>query len=198
MNSVPQKIADANTLIPTKFRQALNIYDMLDGSQYAERFIGGTALSCVLMPNTYHHYHSPVGGHVVEAKIIEDAFYGIDNFPDWAPSTGNVGYYGSDFSEFEDFQRGYFIVDTGRYGHVAMVAVGLNTISSIVFNPKFDNVTKPVPVRRGEELGNFLYGGSLFVMIFEPGRYKSGAIKVRLGNQIGIFDAPSDEASGHK
>jgi phosphatidylserine decarboxylase len=50
-------------------------------------------------------------------------------------------------------------------------------------------LTKPAPVQRGDRLGHFLYGGSLFLMIFEPGRYRSGAIKVRLGNQIGIFDA---------
>jgi phosphatidylserine decarboxylase len=45
-------------------------------------------------------------------------------------------------------------------------------------------------VNRGDELGHFLYGGSLFIMIFEPGRYSSGAIQVRLGNQIGTFDTP--------
>ena len=188
MNSIPQKITDANTRIPTKGNQALNISDMLDGSKYADKFMGGTALSCVLMPNTYHRYHSPVEGHVVETKIIEDAFYGYDNFPAWVPLNGNVGYYGADFSQFENFQRGYFIVDTGKYGHVAMIAVGLDTISSIVFKEQFVNVTKPVSVKRGEELGHFLYGGSLFIMIFEPNRYKSDAIQVRLGNQIGTFD----------
>ncbi len=80
--------------------------------------------------------------------------------------------------------------DTGKYGHVAMVPVGLNTISSIVFNDKFKRLKKPVRVKRGDELGHFLYGGSLFIMIFEPGRYKSDAIQVRLGNQIGTFDTP--------
>ena len=144
------------------------------------------------MPNTYHHYHSPVNGKAVESGIIEDPFYGYDNFPDWAPASGNVGYYGSEFNQFEDFKRGYFIVDTGKYGYVAMVPVGLNTISSIVFEEKFQNITHPVPVQRGEELGHFLYGGSLFIMIFEPGRYRSGAIQVRLGNQIGLFDEKSD------
>lgn len=193
MNSIPQKITDANTLIPTKGNQALNISDMLDGSKYADKFIGGTALSCVLMPNTYHRYHSPVGGNVLETKIIEDAFYGYDNFPAWVPPNGNVGYYGADFSQFENFQRGYFIVDTGKYGHVALIAVGLDTISSIVFKEQFVNVTKPVPVKRGDELGHFLYGGSLFIMIFEPNRYKSDAIRVRLGNQIGIFDTKESD-----
>ncbi len=126
MNSIPQIIANANTLIPAKGNQALNINDMLDRSKYAKNFIGGTALSCVLMPNTYHHYHAPVGGNIVEAKIIEDAYHGYDNFPAWAVPSGNVGYHGTDFSQFENFKRGYFIVDTGTYGHVALIPVGLN------------------------------------------------------------------------
>ena len=188
MNTIPQKITSLTTRIPTKFNQALNIREMLDGSSFADLFVGGTALSCVLMPNTYHHYHSPVSGEVVESGIIDAPYNGYDNFPAWAPPSGNVGYYGSEFNQFEDFKRGYFIVDTGKYGHVAMVPVGLNTISSIVFEEKFHDITTPVPVERGEELGHFLYGGSLFIMIFEPGRYRSGAIQVRLGNQIGLFD----------
>lgn len=188
INSIPQKIVSEETRIPTKGRQTLNINEMLDGSSYAEKFIGGTALSCVLMPNTYHHYHAPVSGAVVESKIIEDPYYGYDNSPVWI-NTGNVGYNGTDFSQFENFKRGYFIIDTGKYGHVALIPVGLNTISSIVFNHKFIDIKKPVPVTRGDELGNFQYGGSLFIMIFEQNRYKSDAIQVRLGNQIGVFDS---------
>ncbi|WP_415406144.1 phosphatidylserine decarboxylase [Sulfurovum sp. CS9] len=193
INSIPQNITDAKTLITTKVNQALNISDMLDGSKYADKFIGGTALSCVLTPNTYHHYHSPVCGNVVETKVIEGAFYGYDNFPVWATPNGNPGYYGTDFNQFENFQRGYFIVDTGIYGYVALIPVGLDTISSIVFEEKFMNVVKPVPVKRGDTLGYFLYGGSLFIMIFEPNRYKSDAIRVRLGNQIGIFDTEDSD-----
>ena len=192
MNSIPQRITDITTLLQTKFNQALNIVDMLKGYPHAKRFIGGTALSCVLMPNTYHYYHSPVNGDVVFSKIVEDAFYGYDNFPAWAPPNGNVGYYGTEFNQFENFQRGYFVVDTKKYGYVALVAVGLNTISSIVFEEKFKNIDEPVPVKRGEMLGHFRYGGSLFIMIFEPNRYKSDAIQVRLGNQIGLFDTKSD------
>jgi phosphatidylserine decarboxylase len=193
MNAIPMKIVDADTKIPTKMGQALNISEMLDGSAHAGKFVGGTALSCVLMPNTYHHYHSPVSGHVVESRIIHDAFYGYDDFPKWVPKNGNVGYYGTDFSQFENFQRGYFIVDTGKFGHVAMIPVGLDTISSIQFKEKFVDIKEPVPVTRGDELGYFLYGGSLFIMVFEPGRYASDAIQVRLGNQIGTFDTKSDK-----
>lgn len=190
MNSVPQRITDLRAKIPTKLNSALNIAEMLEGSKYADHFVGGTALSCVLMPNTYHHFHSPVSGRVVEAKIIKAPFYGYDDFPSWVPVNGNVGYHGTEFGQFENFQRGYFVVDTGKYGHVALVPVGLNTISSVNFDPRFSSLKKPVSVKRGDELGHFRYGGSLFIMIFEPGRYHSGAIQVRLGNQIGIFDTP--------
>ena len=190
MNSIPQVITSLDTPVSTKGREALNILELLNGSPHAKRFVGGTALSCVLMPNTYHHFHAPVSGMMVEAQVVPGAFFGHPDFPKWAPSNGNVGFPGADFSPFEQFQRGYFVIDTGKYGHVAMVAVGLNTISSVVFNKRFQNMAKPVPVRRGDELGNFLYGGSLFMMIFEPGRYSSGAIGVRLGNQIGTFDTP--------
>ncbi|MGC1951552.1 MAG: phosphatidylserine decarboxylase, partial [Gammaproteobacteria bacterium] len=161
MNPVPQRITDLQAEIPTKFNAALNIVELLDGSDYAQRFVGGTALSCVLMPNTYHHYHAPVSGHVVEAKVIAASFFGYDNFPAWAPADGNVGSFGTEFGQFEDFQRGYFIVDTGTYGHLALVAVGLNTISSVIFRDRFKWLAKPVPVVRGDELGHFRYGGSL-------------------------------------
>lgn len=188
MNSIPQSIKTINTPISTKGNEALNIVELLDGSPHAKRFVGGTALSCVLMPNTYHHYHSPVSGTVVEARVVDDPFFGHPDFPNWVPNNGNVGAPGADFSPYENFQRGYFIIDTGKYGHVAMVAVGLNTISSVVFQPPFDNLKKPTKVTRGDHLGNFLYGGSLFIMIFEKDRYESDAIQVRLGNQIGVFD----------
>lgn len=190
MNMVPQRITDLQAEIPTKFNAALNIVELLDGSDYAPRVVGGTALSCVLMPNTYHCYHAPVSGEVVEARIVGGSFFGYDDFSTWVPPDGDVGAYGTESGQFEDFRRGYFIVDTGTHGHVALVAVGLNIISSVVFNERFDSLTAPVPVTRGDELGHLRYGGSLFLMIFEPGRHGSGAIKVRLGNQIGIFDTP--------
>mgnify|MGYP006426453575 CR=1 FL=1 len=191
MNTIPMQITDAETPIPTKGTQKLNIQELLAGSKYWERFVGGTALSCILMPNTYHRYHAPVSGKVVEAELVDGALIGMEDFASFAPANGNVGYYGADFSPFENYKRGYFIIDTGKYGYVAVVPVGLSTVGSVVFQDKFLNADQPVEVQRGEELGHFLYGGSLVMLIFEPGRYASGAIKVRLGNQIGAFDPKS-------
>jgi phosphatidylserine decarboxylase len=109
-----------------------------------------------------------------------------------ANAPGSFKKNGSEFNQFEDFKRGKFIIDTWKYGHAVMIPVGLNTLSSIVFEEKFENIRQPVTLQRGEERGHFLYGGSLFIMIFEPGRYHSGAIQVQLENQIGLFDKKSD------
>lgn len=193
VNSIPAKIIDDSTLLHTKGTQYLNIRQLLAGSQYWQKFVGGTALSCILMPNTYHHYHAPVGGKVIEAKLVEGALLGMEDFPRFVPPGGNVGYHGASFGAFESYQRGYFIIDTGKYGLVGVVPVGLSTVGSVVFEDKFLAAKNPVDVKRGDELGHFLYGGSLVILIFEPGKYASGAVKVRLGNQIGIFDTSSNE-----
>jgi len=193
MNSIPMQIVDNNTLIQTKGLQELNIEELLAGSPYWENFVGGTALSCILMPNTYHRYHAPVDGEVIEARIVQGALLGMEDFPTFVPKTGNVGYYGADFSAFENYQRGYFIIDTGKYGLVAVIPVGLSTVGSVVFQEKYLGLTQPIPVKRGDELGHFLYGGSLVILVFEPDKYSSAAIQVRLGNQIGTFDTHSNE-----
>jgi len=193
LNSIPMKIIEEDTKIKTKGTQTLNVQELLAGSNHWKRFVGGTALSCILMPNTYHHYHSPVDGKVIEARILQGALIGMEDFPSFVPPNGNVGYYGADFSAFENYQRGYFIIDTGKYGLVAAVPVGLSTVGSVVFEDKFLGITSPIPVKRGDELGHFLYGGSLVILLFEPGKYGSDAIQVRLGNQIGTFSTDSNQ-----
>lgn len=193
MNSIPVRIVDGKTKLRTKGTQELNIEQLLAGSKYWSEFVGGTTLSCILMPNTYHRYHAPVSGQVIETKLVQGALLGMEDFPNFVPPGGNVGYYGSDFSAFENYQRGYFIIDTGKYGLVAVVPVGLSTVGSVVFKEKYLKATSPVQITRGDELGHFLYGGSLVIIVFEPNKYKSDAIKVRLGNQIGTFDTEGKE-----
>jgi len=175
------------TRIKMKLQEALNVKELLNGSAYARFFENGTAMSCILLPATYHHYHAVASGEVVESKEdISGSYWGNPDFPAFL-NNGNIGY-GSSYSIFERFRRGYFVIRTREFGHVAMVPVGLDTIGSVVFEEKFRNLTpeKRVPVNKGEKLGHFAYGGSLVILLFE--KDVVSGIKVLQGQQIGIME----------
>jgi phosphatidylserine decarboxylase len=181
-----------DTRIKTKPQQALNVKDLLNGSEYARFFETGTAMSCILLPSTYHHYHAAVSGEVVESKEdVGGNYWGNPDFYAFL-SGGNFGY-GFSYSIFERFRRGYFVIRTREFGHVAMVPVGLDTIGSVIFEEKFRNV-KPgqhVPVYKGEKLGHFAYGGSLVILLFE--KDVVSGIKVLQGQQIGIMERKKEK-----
>ncbi|MEK2472618.1 MULTISPECIES: phosphatidylserine decarboxylase [Streptomyces] len=188
------------TPIPVK-TVTMNVKQLLENSEHAQRFLGGTAVSCILMPDSYHWYHSPVRGEVVEARDdIGGVYYGMRDFPELL-NKGNVGY-GYDYAMFDNFRRGYVIIKT-RYldvegkpdgeGYVGVVPVGLNSIASVNFLEKFKSpIKKPVPVEKGEQIGNFMYGGSLNILLFEPGRFP--ALQLLQGQRIGVLEQPKRTA----
>lgn len=172
------------TDIPTKGSMTLSLSKMLDSSNYSEQFVGGTALAVFLMPDNYHHFHAPVSGAIVESREnIGSRLFGMPDLMDMV-NNGNVGY-GKDYSVFQDFKRGYFIIKTENYGYIAMVPIGLQTVGSVVFEEKFRNVglESEQQVYRGEKLGHFAYGGSTVLLMFERGRLN--AVSVQQGQRIG-------------
>ncbi len=170
--------------IPTKAGMFLSLNKLLGHSELAAKFEGGTAMALFLMPTNYHHYHAPVSGTMVESKVnVGDRLFGMPDIPDMV-NKGNPGY-NKDYSVFQDFKHGYFIIETEEYGYVAMDPIGLQTVGSVVFEEKFLNVgpTNPVRVYKGDKLGHFAYGGSTVLMIFEKGRI--AAVTVDQGQRIG-------------
>jgi len=171
----------SDSAMPIKGRMTLNLNQLLANSSFATHFIDGTALSVFLLPNSYHHFHSPVSGQLVESKEdVGNVLFGsqiMDFF-----TTGYL-----DFSVFENYKHGYFIIKTQGHGYVAIIPVGMETISSVVFENRLKNVSagKEVMVKKGEKLGHFAYGGSLVILVFEKGRLNS--LRVQQGQQIGIF-----------
>ena len=180
--------------LEVKSRQ-LNITQLLNHSDYARYFAGGTAVSCVLMPQNYHHFHSPVSGQIVESMEVPGMYNGIIDGEDWFNTIFNVGESTTNFSVFEDFHRSYYVIKTEKYGYVGLVPVGLNTISSIhasVIHNKSTMVPKgapPVPIKKGDELGHFAYGGSLNILLFQKGAFDS--VSVLMGTRLGTLSEPS-------
>ncbi|MGE0224472.1 MAG: phosphatidylserine decarboxylase [Acetobacteraceae bacterium] len=176
------------------------------------KFTGGSGLACVLMPNTYHHFHAPVDGVIRYAAIAragtKTAFgtFGYSDWPNWVPASGDVGRPGTDFSQFQGFQRGVIVIEIrypnlpGRQpetltGYVASIPVGLDTVGSVVLA---DGVREGAHVTKGvTPLGNFFFGGSLDILLFSPIGGEAGqpqmmspAVQTRMGNQIGILNLP--------
>ncbi|WP_273567487.1 phosphatidylserine decarboxylase [Maribacter halichondriae] len=154
--------------ISTKGRMTMSLNALLDNSDYAKKFIGGTAMAVFLMPDNYHHYHAPISGSIVESnEAVGDRYFGM---PDMLAmiNNGNVGY-NKDYSVFENFRHGYFIIKTAAYGYVAMVPIGLQTVGSVVFETAYKKINdaNPIPIYKGEKLGHFAYGGSTVLLIFE-------------------------------
>lgn len=175
---------ELDTEIPTKGRMTMNLNSLLDNSKYAENFIGGSALAIFLMPDNYHHYHSPTTGKIVESnESVGNRLFGMPDMLDMI-NNGNVGY-NKDYSVFEDFKHGYFIIETDNFGFIAMIPIGLQTVGSVVFKNDYKkiNSNNPKQIYKGEKLGHFEYGGSTVLLIFEKGKLSS--LTVEQGQRIG-------------
>ena len=170
--------------IPTKGRMTMSLNALLNNSEYAKKFIGGSAMAIFLMPDNYHHYHAPISGSLVESnEDVGDRYFGMPNMLD-VINNGNVGY-NKDYSVFENFKHGYFIIKTETYGYVAMIPIGLQTVGSVVFEDDYKNVndSNPIAIYKGEKLGHFAYGGSTVLLIFQKNKLSS--ISVQQGQRIG-------------
>lgn len=140
-----------------------SIHQLLEGSEYADRFRGGLFTHSFLNTFDYHRWHTPVQGEVLEARVIQgQAYLDIDvtealvdgekvNVLDALDGTG-----------YQFVQtRGLVVIDS-PIGLVACLPMGMAQVSSVVLTAEVGAV-----LHKGEELGYFQFGGSDFVMVFE-------------------------------
>lgn len=138
-----------------------NIGDLLSrDSKYKHAFAGGVLTHTFLNVNDYHRYHFAVGGKIVEKKSIA---HNVSLEVAWSSKQGK--YIPLDSTGWQFTQtRGYVILDTGKYGLVTLIPMGMAQVSSVNFE---DNVRVGAVRRKGDMLGNFLFGGSDFIMLFQ-------------------------------
>ena len=177
------KIADRLTSVTTigVKGENLNIRELLGTDPLSDNFINGKAILCMLNTTDYHWYHAPVPGRIVSQHQLAGLYYGMDG--------GWVEY-------FFQHRRGYFIFDTEKFGRVAMVCVGMFTISSVNFVTNEGDL-----VDKGDILGNFAYGGSAVILLFQPGRVSFSVplegrpIHVNMGQSIATAVQPVHTAT---
>lgn len=168
-DSEPQgfyKIDENNRLInDVNVKSAnLNSIEQLLGydCKYKYAFKGGTLTHMYLCVSDYHHYHFPVDGKILELRKIPgvNAMGGIT---EWDKKLNKyVYFFETGFQMVET--RDCVIVDTGKFGLVAILPVGMSQVCSCNWEK---NVKVGKVVKKGDPMGYFLFGGSDVIMIFQ-------------------------------
>ena len=167
-----------------------------EGADYASRFSNGYLTHTYLNYDDYHRYHSPVSGTVKAVYIIPYA-NAVGGVVYWNPETRLYVLESSTLSWQSCETRGVVLIDTEEYGLAAMIPVGMGQVSSVNF------VVEPgMKIKKGDEIGYFLFGGSDCVMLFEEksgfrltapegetGGYSGGYAHVLCGEEYGRFEA---------
>lgn len=119
--------------------------------ELAKKYEGGTFVIVRLAPADYHRFHFPAAGKIGETKKIEGYYYSV--------STHAIK---KNFRIFCENKREFSILSTERFGDIAMVDVGATMVGSIV-----QTYVPNSHVKKGDEKGYFLFGGSTCIMVFE-------------------------------
>lgn len=159
----------ADSTIPAvtlkKTHSVASVEELLQGSPHADAFAGGTFVHYFLGPYSYHRFHTPVAGKLLECRAVRGLVYLDVNLAKGqfdAPDASEGGY------EFAQ-ARGVVVMDTvdspfGDVGLIAVVPVGMCQVSSV-------NMTATVgrQMLKGDEFGYFLFGGSDIIVLFQTG-----------------------------
>lgn len=125
--------------------------EFFNNKELAKKYEGGTFVIVRLAPADYHRFHFPADGKISETKKINGYYYSV--------STHAIK---KNFRIFCENKREYAILSTERFGDIAMIDVGATMVGSIVQTYKKDSF-----VKKGEEKGYFLFGGSTCILVFE-------------------------------
>lgn len=153
-------------IIVKKTHKFASIEDLLeDNSKYKSKFKNGVFAHYFLSPYSYHRFHAPVAGTVLECRPVKGLVYldvNITGKQFDAPDRAEGGY------EFAQ-ARGIITLDTkdspyGDIGLVTTIPVGMCQVSSV-------NMTATVDAEllKGDEFGYFTFGGSDIIVLLQAG-----------------------------
>jgi phosphatidylserine decarboxylase precursor len=133
------------------------IAELLDGSPHKDAFKGGIYTHSFLYIDDYHRYHVPVAGTIKEMRNISGKVY-MDVFRE---DDGTLNVVDGDTYQFNQ-ERGLVVIDSPEVGLVAVLPIGMAYVSSV-------NLTTEVgaELRKGDQFGYFMFGGSDIVMVFQ-------------------------------
>ena len=133
------------------------IAKLLDGSPYQDAFKNGIYTHSYLSIGDYHRYHVPVAGEIKEVRRIEGRVY--SNVI--RKTDGSLEVIDGDTFQYNQ-ERGLIVIDSPEVGLVAVLPIGMGMVSSVNLTPEVG-----ARLRKGDEFGFFMFGGSDMVMLFQ-------------------------------
>ncbi|GLJ31936.1 hypothetical protein SUGI_0642840 [Cryptomeria japonica] len=125
---------------------------LLGDEMYSDKFDEGALVIFRLAPQDYHHFHMPISGVVGRFNEILGQLYTVN------PIAVNNKH----CNVFTENKRVVCIISSQEFGKMAFVAIGATMVGSITFTKNEGDFLK-----KGDELGYFLFGGSTVVCVFK-------------------------------
>ena len=144
-----------------------SVQELREGPEYKDDFAGGIWIH--QFPNTtdYHRQRAPVGGKVLEARVLQgNAYLGVEAVPAEGDPKNRTHIARRKLNALDEagyqFQqmRGLIVIQSA-IGKVAILPMGMAQVSSIVVTDE-----EGTTLRKGEEISYFQFGGSDIVMVF--------------------------------
>ncbi|WP_377716225.1 archaetidylserine decarboxylase [Pseudofulvibacter geojedonensis] len=124
--------------------------EFLNDANLAEKHKDSSMLILRLAPNDYHRYHFPYAGTPSEMTKIKGHYYSVSPYA-----------LASNFTKvFCENKREYCLLDTPDKGEMVIAPVGATMVGSII-----ETYHANQPVKKGDEMGYFAFGGSTIVVL---------------------------------
>jgi phosphatidylserine decarboxylase len=145
-----------------------SIDELLEDSPYKDSFKGGVFTHSFLNTTDYHRLHVPVGGTVLESRMIQGQVYlDVEAIPvDDSDGEHHIEairkFDAQDATGYQFAQaRGLIVLDS-PIGLVAVLPIGMAQVSSVVMTAEVG-----VKLRKGEGFAYFQFGGSDHIVLYE-------------------------------
>ncbi|KAG5335150.1 hypothetical protein C0989_002154 [Termitomyces sp. Mn162] len=140
---------------------AYSLADMLANHEFVTKFVGGTVYQTWLSALSYHRWHSPVTGTVVDIDFVPGTYYSSSPTVGMSPLAlrNSQGYLTSVATRVNIYMH----ADNPDIGLICFMGVGMAEVSSVEVQVK-----KGERIIQGQETGMFHFGGSTSCLIFRP------------------------------
>ena len=153
---------------------------LLRDNPWAKYFVGGPLLIARLCPVDYHRFHYGDNGRVMDQFTLPGRLHSVNP---WALKTIP--------QLFAHNEKQITIIQTENFGYLAYLEVGALGVGKIV------QTNLGPEVKRGEEKGYFLFGGSTVIILGEPQRWQPSEdllthtaaaqeTLINLGDEVGV------------